>query len=583
LGARASSEELRERAEGWLAADPDEATRAELTAILARSDDAELAERFGASLEFGTAGLRGILGAGPNRMNRVVVIRTSFGFAQHLITAVEDATLRGIVVGYDARTMSRTFAEDAAGVFAAMGIHVHWFGDIVPTPLVAFAVRSLGAAGGVMVTASHNPAAYNGYKVYWENGAQIVPPHDEKIAEAIGDAPAVDAIARASIGAMRAAGSLSDLSRDVEARYVEGVRGLALAPRERPPLSIVYTPLHGVGYPVLEKAMSAAGFRDLAGVQEQLLPDPTFPTTPFPNPEEAGTLDLALALAKEKRADLVLANDPDADRLAVAVPNERAEFVQLSGNQIGVLLGYYLLTEDTRPGERAVVSTIVSSPMLGEIARHFGVHYEETLTGFKWIAMRAIELENQGRRFVFGYEEALGYTVFDLVRDKDGISAAVLFAELAAVCKQRGTTVLEHLASLYRRFGFHASAQRSVTAKGTEGAARIARMMADLRSQPPAAIAGRQVLERRDFAARTRVFFDGQSQPLSLPRSDVLGFDLEGQSRIIVRPSGTEPKLKVYLDHRERVGEDEPLSLAEERARQTLATLDDAVRALLHV
>jgi phosphomannomutase len=221
--------------------------------------------------------------------------------------------------------------------------------------------------------------------------------------------------------------------------------------------------------------------------------------------------------------------------------------------------------------------------MLGEIARHFGVHYEETLTGFKWIAARAIELEKQGRRFVFGYEEALGYTAFDLVRDKDGISAAVLFAELAAVCKERGTTVFEHLASLYRRFGFHASAQRSISAKGTEGALRIARMMLELRRDPPARIAERTVLERRDYGERTRVWFDGQSQPLSLPRSDVIGYDLEGQSRVIIRPSGTEPKLKVYLDHRERVGESEPLALAEERARSALGALDDAVRALLGV
>jgi phosphomannomutase len=582
-GGALSSQELREQAESWLAADPDETTRAELAAILAQGDDAELVERFGASLEFGTAGLRGILGAGPNRMNRAVVIRTSLGFATYLMSQVKDAAERGIVVGYDARRMSRTFAEDAAGVFAALGVHVHWFGDIVPTPLVAFAVRTLGAAGGVMITASHNPAAYNGYKVYWSNGAQIVPPHDAGIAEAIGEAPPANAIARASIAAMRAAGSMGDLSGDVEARYIEGVCALTLAPDERPPLSIVYTPLHGVGYAVLEKAMAAAGFGEVAGVQEQLAPDPGFPTTPFPNPEEAGVLDLALALARDRNADLVLANDPDADRLAVAVKNEGGQFVQLSGNQVGVLLGYYLLTEDRRKGERAVISTIVSSPMLGEIARHLGVHYEETLTGFKWIATRAIELEKQGQRFVFGYEEALGYTAFDLVRDKDGISAAVLFAELAAVCKERGTTVLEHLATLYRRFGFHASAQRSITAKGTEGVARIARIMADLRREPPRRIADRNVLERRDYATRTRVWFDGQSQSMSAPSSDVLGYDLEGESRVIIRPSGTEPKLKVYFDHRERVAENEPLALAEERARRALEELDASVRSLLRV
>jgi phosphomannomutase len=577
----ASSEELHELAETWIAGDPDDATRVELAAIVARKDDAELAERLGARLEFGTAGLRGVLGAGPNRMNRAVVIRTSFGFASYLAAEIEDAKERGIVVGYDARRMSRTFAEDAAGVFAALGFHVHLFGDIVPTPLVAYGVRQLAAAGGVMITASHNPAAYNGYKVYWSNGAQIVPPHDHGIAQAIVGAPAANEIARAEV---RSSDRVVPVSADLESRYVDEVRGLVLAPSERPPLTIVYTPLHGVGYPLLERAMSAAGFGDVAGVQEQLAPDPAFPTTPFPNPEEPGVLDMALALGRQTHADLVLANDPDADRLAVAVKNERGDLVQLSGNQVGVLLGYYLLTEEaSRPGERAVLSTIVSSPMLGEIARHLGVHYEETLTGFKWIATRAIELEERGKRFVFGYEEALGYTAFDLVRDKDGVSAAVLFAELAAVCKARGTTVLEHLASLYRRFGFHASAQRSITAKGNEGAARIAHLMAELRSHPPENIAGRMVLERRDYVARTRVYFDGQSQPLSLPKSDVLGYDLQGDSRIIVRPSGTEPKLKVYLDHRERVADGEPLADAEQRARGVLAALDEAVRGLLHV
>jgi phosphomannomutase len=583
LGVPVSPEELRKHAEAWLAGDPDDATRAELAAILARGDDAELAERFGASLEFGTAGLRGVLGAGPNRMNRAVVIRTSFGLGSYLTSRVRDGKHRGIVVGYDARRMSRTFAEDAAGVFAALGMRVHWFGDIEPTPLVAFAVRALGAAGGVMITASHNPAAYNGYKVYWPNGAQIIPPHDKGIADAIVDAPPANAIARESLASMRQAGSLDELTDEIVAEYVEGVRGLTLAPRERPPLAIVYTPLHGVGYPAVERAMAAAGFGDVVGVQEQLAPDPTFPTAPFPNPEEAGVLDRAIALAHQSNADLVLANDPDADRLAVAVKNERGGFVQLSGNQIGVLLGYYLLTEDRRPGERVVISTIVSSPMLGEIARHLGVHYEETLTGFKWIAARAIEHEERGQRFVFGYEEALGYMAFDLVRDKDGISAAVLFAELAAVCKARRTTVLEHLAGLYRRFGFHASAQRSVIVKGTEGAARIERMMSELRSHPPEQIADRIVLERRDYAARRRFYFDGQSQPLSLPPSDVLGYDLQGASRIIVRPSGTEPKLKVYLDHREPVGPNESLADAEERARHVLTTLDEAVRAILHV
>ena len=572
-------DELRERAEAWLAGDPDETTRAELRAILERSDEAELAERFGQNIEFGTAGLRGLLGAGTNRMNRAVVIRTSLGFVRYLASQMPEAAERGIVVGYDARRMSRTFAEDAAGVFAAAGIRVHWFGDVVPTPLVAFAVGFLGAAGGVVITASHNPAAYNGYKIYWSNGAQIVAPHDEAIAREILAAPPANAIARAAMESAEAKRRVATLSGEVQARYVDGVRAMALAPHVRPSLSIVYTPLHGVGYPILERAMAASGF-EVCGVPEQLAPDPDFPTAPFPNPEEKGVLDLGLDLGRRRKADLLLANDPDADRLAVAVRNEQGDLVQLSGNQVGVLLGHYLLTEDRRPGEGAVLATIVSSPMLGEIARCFGVHYEETLTGFKWIATRAIELEKEGTRFIFGYEEALGYASFNLVRDKDGISAAVLFAELAAVCKAKGTTVFQHLSSLYRRFGLYASAQRSLTMAGQEGAASIARMMNALRSDPPEQIAERGVLERRDHAARIRVQSDGQSQPLFLPASDVLAYDLEGDSRIMVRPSGTEPKLKFYFDHREPVAPDESIAAAESRALREIARLDGAIVAL---
>ena len=548
--------------------------------MLAGGNDAELAERFGRRLEFGTAGLRGLLGAGPNRMNRAVVIRTSLGFVRYLLGQVPDASNRGIVVGYDARRMSRTFAEDAAGVFAAAGVRVHWFDHVVPTPLVVFAVGALGAAGGVVITASHNPAGYNGYKVYGWNGAQIAPPHDEGIAVAIREAPPASSVPRESIDVARAEGRIFDLSDDVETQYVESVRGLMLSPHVRPSLSIVYTPLHGVGYRLFERTMAAAGFEDVSAVPEQVEPDPAFPTTPFPNPEEKGVLDLAIGLARKCDADLVLANDPDADRLAVAVRNDRDEMVQLSGNQVGVLLGHYVLTEDRRGGDRAVIATIVSSPMLGEIARHLGVHYEETLTGFKWIASRAIELESQGKRFLFGYEEALGYALGDRVRDKDGISAAALFAELASVCEERGTTVLSYLWSLYRQFGYHASMQKSITLEGAEGARRIETMMGDLRLHPPDHIAGRAILERRDYRTRQRTMPDGSSESISLPASDVLAYDLEGHGRVIVRPSGTEPKLKFYLDHREPVAPGEPLHLAEDRAARELARLEQGLLVL---
>jgi phosphomannomutase len=434
-----------------------------------------------------------------------------------------------------------------------------------------------------MITASHNPADYNGYKVYGSNGAQVIAPHDETIALAIVAAPAARSIARASLDEARENGRLVVLSDEIEAAYVGGVRRLMLAPRLRPAISIVYTPLHGVGYRVARRVMAAAGFGELTTVDEQVAPDPAFPTAPFPNPEEPGVLDLALALAHKCDADLVLANDPDADRLAVAIKDENGSFVQLSGNQVGVLLGHYLLTEDRRKGERAVITTIVSSPMLGEIAGQLGIYHEETLTGFKWIANRAIELAAGGKRFVFGYEEALGYAIGDLVHDKDGISAGALFAELVAVQKERGTTVFAYLSDLYRRFGFHASAQRSILMPGNEGAARIEQFMTALRSAPSPRMGGFAVLERRDHASRVRVRADGRTEPLALPASDVLVYELEGHNRVVIRPSGTEPKLKVYLDHREPVAAGEAVARAEARAKGALSSLESAVRDVIQL
>ena len=574
-------QELRSRAESWLRDDPDEATRAELGSILARSERDELVERFAQSLTFGTAGLRGLLGAGPNRMNRAVVIRTSFGLVRTVLAEVPRAAERGIVIGYDARHNSDVFARDAAGVFAASGVKVHWFDDVVTTPLTAFAVSHLGAAAGVMVTASHNPADYNGYKVYGPNGAQIIPPRDETIAHAIAAAPAANLVPRSSFEDARANGLIATIQDDLTEAYLTGVAGLLRAREVRPPLRIAYTPLHGVGYSLAARAFVAAGFSAVSSVPEQTRPDPTFPTVRFPNPEERGALDLAMLHARRIGADLILANDPDADRLGVAVKDGSGAFVQLSGNQVGVLLGHYVITQDPRRDARAVITTIVSSPMLGEMARELGIHYEETLTGFKWIATRALELESQGTRFVFGFEEALGYSVGDLVRDKDGVSAAVLFAELAAVCRAQGTSVLAYLADLYRRFGYYASVQRNMVLEGTAGAAKIATMMSHLRAHPPWSIGDRPVRERRDYAAGVRVHADGTSERLGLPASDVLGYLLEGGTRIVIRPSGTEPKLKYYIDHRETVAAQESLTIVEERANLAVAAVDGAVAALL--
>jgi phosphomannomutase len=588
-----TNEQIRATAEAWRAADPDPDTVRELAELLGRPDgqaQIELRDRFAVRLDFGTAGLRGLLGAGTNRMNRAIVIQTSAGLARYLLDQIPDAARRGVVVAYDGRHKSLEFAEDTAEVLSAAGITVHLFRRVAPTPLAAFTVGELGAVSGVMVTASHNPARYNGYKVYWENAAQIIPPHDTGIAAAIAAIGAANQVPRLDLAEARRRGLVRDVPEAIINAYLSRVFSFLPHPEVRPEMPIVYTAMHGVGGDLAIRAFARAGFSNLHVVSEQIEPDPDFPTVAFPNPEEKGAMDLSLALAQRTNAEVVLANDPDADRLAVAVPalggNGTNSFVQLTGNQVGVMLGAYLLGEE--PGEvgqarptskkrRAVVESLVSSPMLGEIAHALGVHYEETLTGFKWIANRAIALAAEGIEFVFGYEEALGYSVGDVVRDKDGVGAAVLFAELVGVCRARRLTVLSYLESLYRRYGLYLSGQKSLTREGVEGIAAIDRIMQELRASPPANIAGRRVTASSDLQSLERRTADGRNEKIALPSSNVLVYELEGGGRIIVRPSGTEPKIKYYFDHREPVATSEPLADAEARGRQAMAAMAKAI------
>jgi phosphomannomutase len=567
------------RAKRWAAEDPDEDAKKEIETLLASPDvsKTDLVDRFAASLEFGTAGLRGVIGAGPNRMNRAVVIRTTAGLASYLKETVPDGAKRGVVIGYDGRRMSTQFANDTAAVLAAAGIEAYLFEDMEPTPALAYAVKALGCAAGVMVTASHNPPEYNGYKAYWGNGAQIVPPTD------VGIAKAIDAIGPAK-DVPRIEGKAKRIGAALEAQYLAEVAKLSVAKGGKRDISIVYTPMHGVGDKLTRRALAQAGFPNVFSVPEQQHPDGAFPTVEFPNPEEKGAMDLAFALARKSQADLVLANDPDADRLAVAVPSKASPtgYVQLTGNQVGVLLGHYLLTEGLASMERAkpdalVIASIVSSPMLGVIAQLLGAHYDEVLTGFKWIANRAMELSvREGWRFVFGFEEALGYTVGELVRDKDGVSAAVIFAELAAVLKEKGTDVLAHLEELYRRYGLFTSGQVNITRKGAEGVKELKAIMARLREKPTWEIAGDAVVSIRDYLTHTITAADGSKRKLDLPASDVLAFELASGSRVIARPSGTEPKAKFYFDVREAVKPGEPMAEAEARASATMKRLSEA-------
>ncbi len=572
-------DELRRAALAWMADDPDPDTRAELERLLESGDAPALADRFAGSLQFGTAGLRGLLGAGPNRMNRKVVLRATAGLCAYVLETTPGAAERGVCIGFDGRRLSRELASDAAEVVCGMGLRVHAFESVVPTPVLAFACLETEAAAGIMVTASHNPPDYNGYKVYWENGAQIIPPHDDGIAAAIARVGPVPEIPRASFAEAVRGGRATILGAATERRYLDGVRALAVHPELPRDLSIAYTALHGVGNRLATTALAEAGFASVASVAEQAEPDGRFPTVAFPNPEEKGAMDMVLALAKDESADLVLANDPDADRLAVAVRDRAGGYVQLTGNEVGCLLGHYLLDQGTPGGSRVVINTIVSSPMLGSIARAHGASWEQTLTGFKWIANRALAREREGARFVLGYEEALGYTVGALVRDKDGIGAAVVVADMAAWCKSRGRTLLDELEAAWRRYGMFLSRQISKVLPGTEGAQQIAAMMAKVRGAPVHELAGHRVQSVLDLGAGERRS-GGEVRPSGLPKGDVIALELEGDHRVMLRPSGTEPKIKLYVDVRVDVREGEPIADARARGEAVMDELAAALEAI---
>jgi phosphomannomutase len=573
------------RAQAFLDEDPDPATRAELRALVERAregDEAarrDLEDRFAAPLEFGTAGLRGRVEAGLARMNRVVVSKATWGLGEWLIRGSgRDARREGVVLAFDGRHSSRAFAEDAAAVLAGLGIPVHFFADPVPTPLLSFAVPHLGAAAGVAVTASHNPPADNGYKVYLASGAQLVPPIDTAIAACIAQAPSLDRIERpapaeAAARGLRRPVDVTDAA--VERAYLDGLAAGTLHTRTATTLRLAYTALHGVGHRLAIRALARAGFEGVAVVPEQADPDGSFRTVSFPNPEEPGAMDRVLARAGDCGAELVLANDPDADRLAAAVPDPSGRgYRTLSGDEVGVLLADDAIEHARTGGRRKlVVTTIVSSSLLSRMARDRGVAYRETLTGFKWICDEALRAEREeGLAFVLGYEEALGYTVGPLVRDKDGIGAAVRLAEAARHLKEQGRTLLDRLDQLLVAHGLSHQVQWSVTLPGAEGRERIRAAMARLRAHPPARLGASPVVRALDAEEGTERVA-GQTRPSRLPRSDVFQLQADDGARLTVRPSGTEPKIKLYLELVGRAAS--PAEVAPARAR-----LDASAREL---
>jgi phosphomannomutase len=531
----AATDELDARVQEWISADPDPETQAELRDLLERGEREDLQERFAHGLSFGTAGLRGRLGAGPARMNVANVRRASAGLARHLIDSVDGARAAGVVVGHDARHGSARFAHEAAAVFSGAGLRTYRLPPLSPTPLVAFAVRHLGCAAGVMVTASHNPPQDNGYKVYLGDGAQISPPVDEEIAAAIERAAPATELPLGDGG--------EETGAQVAEAYLAAILA-ALPDADARDVRLAYTPLHGVGAELGLEALARAGFPAPHVVAAQAQPDPDFPTIERPNPEEHGTLDLGFAEAEAHDADLLLVHDPDADRLAVAIPGPDG-WRRLHGDETGALLADFLLEHCEDPRRALLVTTIASSTLLRHMAEAAGARYAETLTGFKWL-MRVLP-DAPEHRLVLAYEEALGYAVSDVVRDKDGISAALVVAQLAATEKRARRTLADRLDAIAERFGLYATDQLTLELEGADALPRMGRIIDSLRAEPPATLLGRPLECLEDLAAGTRRHADGREEALDLPRADVLVLRAR-DVRVVVRPSGTEPKLKTYLE-----------------------------------
>ena len=546
-----------EQAKQWSEHDPDPTTRAEINALLENPD--LLADRFSGRLKFGTAGLRGLMGGGSNRINRAVILQTGAGLATYMLKAVEQAKSKGIVIGYDGRHGSKQFAQDTAAVFASKGFKIHQSSDVMATPVCAYAVTKFKAAGGVMVTASHNPPEYNGYKVYWENGAQIIPPHDKGIAACIEEAGWADDI----LNACPKNFDSHVLDQEFIDSYLAEI--LAALPKEkRAATTVAYSGMHGVGHAFVKQTMDKLDFVTFESEKSQEKPDGDFPTVKFPNPEEPNAMDNVLALGKNIDADVVMANDPDADRLAVAVKH-KGQIHMLTGDQIGVLLADYMLQSTfSKP---VVATTIVSSQLLEKIAEDKGAECLTTLTGFKWIANAAMNHKAKHQsQFVMGYEEAIGYTIGETVKDKDGVSAAMMFAGMVGADKAQNKGAMDRLEAIYKKHGIFVTSLVSKKIPGQEGAKQILQMMEDARNNPPQRLCGTPLSKSLDLLEEGSGF----------PKSNVLIYKYEDGSRVIMRPSGTEPKIKFYYEVRQEVNESDSFETSYEQANQKLNALEKA-------
>ena len=531
----------------------DEDTKAELRAI--EGDENEIKERFYMDLEFGTAGLRGVIGAGINRMNIYVVRRATQGLANYIIK--QGGADKGVAIAYDSRHMSPEFAMEAAMTLAANGIKAYKFESLRPTPELSFAVRELGCIAGINITASHNPPEYNGYKVYWEDGAQFTPPHDKGVTEevlAIEDLSTVKTTDEASAAA---AGKYEVIGREIDDKYIAQVKAQVVNQKAidemQDQISIVYTPLHGTGNIPARRVMKELGFTHVYVVPEQELPDGGFPTVSYPNPEAAEAFSLGLKLAAEKNADLVLATDPDADRLGVYVKDAGSgEYIPLTGNMSGSLLCEYVLSQKKVAGkipeDGQVIKSIVSTNLIDAVAKEYGCELIEVLTGFKWIGQQVLKNEKTGRgTYLFGMEESYGCLIGTYARDKDAISATAALCEAAAYYKQKGMTLWDAMVAMYEKYGYYKDAVKSIGLSGIEGLAKIQSIMETLRNNTPIEVGGYKVVPARDYKLDTiKDMASGEVKPTGLPSSNVLYYDLNDGAWICVRPSGTEPKIKFY-------------------------------------
>ena len=531
----------------------DPKTRAEAKMLLADDKEIEREDSFGSLLEFGTGGLRGIMGVGTNRINRYTIQMATEGVARIIEGKKNESSAKGVVIGYDSRHRSFEFAQVSSEVLAAHGIPVYLFREIAPTPLVSCELLRRNAIAGIIITASHNPPEYNGYKVYWENGGLIVPPEDGQIIEEVRNITRIDAIPTIAFEKALQEGKVEWIDNEADEYYLQTVRKLSLGDREyNKKLGVVFTPLHGTGGRLVPELLRQQGFENVKVVAEQMLPDGDFSTVASPNPEEIKSFEMAQSSASAGD-ELILANDPDADRLGVMVRDAEKKWHWLSGNQIGVLILDFILSalkqQNRLPEKGVVITTVVTSPLVSKMARENGLHIIEVLTGFKWIRQAALRFEKeQGGKFIFGMEESHGFLMGSHSGDKDGIWASMAFAEMAAALKQMKLTPIDRLNQIYQQYGMHLDALRAQTFKGAKGMAKIQQIMRELRNSPPNTVAGQAVVKITDYL-ENKIIYANETRPgPGLPQSNVISLEMADNSRIIARPSGTEPKIKYYFN-----------------------------------